>query len=230
VIAVGFDIDHTLAVDNKLERIAFLHLLSRLDAAGGRMLGTLDRETSAIDALLQRQRSGDFSIDEAVRRFVRERGISETERFVHAFREIALELVDEVVVALPGAPRLIEDLRRRAIATAVLSNGWNPLQQRKAERAGFTGAVLASAEVGASKPHADAFGALLDVLALPAERVWYVGDNPRDDIAGAKDAGLRAIWYNAEGRGYPENLPPPDAVVTDIGDVATIVAGAMVTN
>jgi HAD superfamily hydrolase (TIGR01549 family) len=230
VIAVAFDIDHTLAIDNKLERIAFLHLLSRIDAAGGRALGTLDQETSAIDTLLQRQRSGDFSIDEAVRRFVRERGVREAEQFVDAFRGIALKLVDEIVVALPGARRLLEDLRERKVATAVLSNGWNPLQRRKAERAGFSGPVLASAEIGASKPKAEAFAALLDRFGMPAQYVWYVGDSPRDDVAGAKDAGLRAIWYNAEARSYPNDLPPPDAVVTDICDVATIVSGAAVTH
>jgi HAD superfamily hydrolase (TIGR01509 family) len=229
VIAVGFDVDHTLAIDNKLERIAFLHLLSRIDASGGRAIGTLDQETSAIDALLRQQRSGDFTIDEAVRRFARERGIRDAERFVGEFRKIALELVDQVVVALPGVRRLLEDLRKRSIATAVLSNGWNPLQQRKAERAGFAGSVLASAEIGASKPHAEAFAALLDHFALPAHSVWYVGDNPRDDIAAAKEAGLRAIWYNAEVRSYPEELTPPDAVVTDICEVAAIVTGAAVT-
>lgn len=227
--AVGYDIDHTLAIDNKLERIAFLHLLSSIDAAGGRTLGTLDQETNAIDALLQQQRRGDFSIDEAVRRFARQRSIREPEECVRKFREIALELVDAVVIALPGAARVLEDLRVRGIATAILSNGWNPLQRRKAERAGFTGAVLASADIGASKPRSEAFTALLDLFALPPEHVWYVGDSPRDDIAGAKDAGLRAIWYNAEARSYPEDLPPPDAVVTNIGEIATIVAGAAVT-
>lgn len=229
MIAVGFDIDHTLAIDNRLERIALLHLLSRIDAAGGKALGTLDQETTAIDTLLRRQRSGDFSIDEAVRRFVRERGIRDTEQFVDAFRKIALALVEEIVVVLPGARRLLEELRERGIPTAVLSNGWNPLQQRKAERFGFHGRVLASAEIGASKPQADAFAALLDHFGLPPAQVWYVGDNPRDDVAGAKQAGLRAIWYNAEVRGYPQDLAAPDAVVADICDVATIVTGAMVT-
>lgn len=221
--AVGFDIDHTLAIDNKLERIALLRLLSAIDSAGGGALGTLDQETNAIDVLLERQRSGAFTIDEAVRRFVYERGISDPYPLVERFRETALSLVDEVVVPLPRVPQLLASLRSHGIAAAVLSNGWSPLQQRKAERAGFDGPVLASSDIGAGKPHGDAFAALVERLAMPTDCIWYVGDNPRIDVAGAKNAGLRAIWYNAELRGFPEDLPQPDAIVTDICDVLEVV-------
>ncbi|HUY40251.1 MAG TPA: HAD family hydrolase [Candidatus Dormibacteraeota bacterium] len=225
--AIAFDIDHTLAIDNKLERIAFLRLLARIDGEGGRLLGTLDQETSAIDALLERQRSGAFTIDDAVRRFVSERGVTHTKPFVEHFREIVLSLVDHVVVPLPGVPRMLDELRARGIATAVLSNGWSPLQQRKAERAGFAGPVLASADVGAAKPDRSAFAALVDRLGLPAQCIWYVGDNPRTDVAGAHAAGLRTAWYNAEGRRYPGDLTPPDAVIADICDAVGLVTLAV---
>ncbi len=222
--AVAFDIDHTLAIDNKLERIAFLRLLEGIDAEGGAPLGTLDQETSAIDALLERQRSGAFSIDEAVRRFVVERGVAHAQPFVAQFHEIALSLVDEIVVPLVGTRGMLAELREHGIVTAILSNGWNPLQQRKAERAGFSGPVLASSDIGAAKPSPQAFGALVELLGLPADCVWYVGDNPRTDVAGAKAAGLRAAWYNAEGRHYPKELSPPDAVVTNICEVVGLAA------
>ena len=222
--AIAFDIDHTLAVDNKLERIAFLRLLARIDREGGRIPGTLDQEIGEIDSLLERQRSGAFAIDEAVRRFVRERGLDDATPFVEHFREIVLSLVDHVVVPLPGVPRMLEELRARGVATAVLSNGWSPLQQRKAERAGFLGPVLASADIGAAKPARDAFDALVARLGVPADCTWYVGDNPRSDVVGAHAAGLRTAWFNAEGRHYPAELTPPDAIVTNICDVLGLVA------
>lgn len=225
--AIAFDIDHTLAIDNKIERIGFLRLLARVDADGGAPLGTLDQETNAIDTLLERQRSGAFTIEEAVRRFVRERGVERSEPFVDHFREIVLSLVGHVVVPIPGAARMLGELREQGIPTAVLSNGWNPLQQRKAERAGFDGPVLASAEIGAAKPDPRAFLALVERLGLPAERVWYVGDNPRTDVVAAKSAGLRTAWYNSEARKYPAELSPPDVVLTDIADVVRLDAVAV---
>lgn len=226
--AIAFDIDHTLAIDNKLERIAFLRLLEAVDAEGGAPLGTLDQETTAIDVLLERQRSGAFSIDEAVRRFVVERGVAQAQAFVLRFREIALSLVDEIIVPLPGVSRMLAELREQDVATAALSNGWSPLQQRKAERSGFAGPVLASSDIGAAKPDPRAFTALVETLGLPPDRIWYIGDNPHSDVVGAKAAGLRAAWYNAEGRAYPKDLVPPDAQITNICDVIGLIASPVV--
>ncbi|HKU81411.1 MAG TPA: hypothetical protein VJP76_04500, partial [Candidatus Tumulicola sp.] len=57
-IAVGFDIDHTIAIDNKLERVALLRLLEGIVDAGGHPLGSLEDEIERIDDLLARQRRG----------------------------------------------------------------------------------------------------------------------------------------------------------------------------
>ena len=67
--ALGFDIDHTLGIDNKLERVAFLRLLDAMCNDGAKSLGTLAQESARIDELLERQRSGVCSIDQAVERF-----------------------------------------------------------------------------------------------------------------------------------------------------------------
>lgn len=217
--AVAFDIDHTLAIDNKIERIALLRLLCRIDREGGTLLGTLDEETAAIDALLERQRAGACEIDEAVQRFVYDRGITDAGAYVADFRAIVLSLVDHIVVPLPGVPRMLRELRAAGIATAVLSNGWSPLQQCKAARAGFDGPVLASADIGASKPDARAFASLVERLGVRGDCTWYVGDDPIADVAGARAAGLRAAWFNAEGHRYPDGVTPPDAEVKDVDGI-----------
>ncbi len=218
-VAVAFDVDHTLAIDNKLERVAFLRLLERVIDEGGAPLGTLASESSNVDALLAHQRSGACSIDEAVRAFVSERGVECDDTYVRLYRAIALEMVDDLVVPLPYAAQTIEALRERGIQTAVLTNGWSPLQERKARRAGFPGPVLASGDLGVQKPDGRAFAALVDALGIPAPRVWYVGDDPATDVAGALAAGLQAVWLDAEGLNYPPGLPPPTHVVGSLPEL-----------
>lgn len=225
---VGFDIDHTLAVDNTLERVAFLRLLETIEDAGGFWAESVERETDEIDAMLRRQRGGAFTIDEAARRYAERHGIEDGKRFAARYREIALSLVDDLVVPLCGAKRLIAALRERSVAAAVLSNGWSPLQQRKAARLGFESPVLVSDEIGAAKPNPQAFEALALRFGAPPEEVWYVGDDPHADVSGAKRAGLRALWYNADRRSYPVELPAPDAVASSLHDVLEIVTGSAV--
>jgi len=206
---IGFDLDHTLAIDNHLERVAFLRLLESVSSRGGRVLGTLFDQIDAVDRLLQRQRSGEFTIDEAVRLFAAERGLADGDWFVESFRKMAVESVEDFLVPLPGVDRTMEELQKRGILVAVLTNGWNPLQKRKAEQAGFRGPVLVSSEIGERKPSMAAFERLLHVLGTEPRHTCYVGDDPHDDIAGAHEAGLQTVWIDWEGREYPDNVPPP---------------------
>jgi HAD superfamily hydrolase (TIGR01509 family) len=209
VRGIGFDLDHTLAIDNGLERVAFLRLLERILAEGGCYEGTLADEIDGIDGLLKRQRSAEFSIDEAVRRFVAAHGVPPAESHVEWLRRTAMAMVDDLVVPLPGVAQTLAALRERGIPIAVLTNGWNPMQRRKAERAGFHETVLVSSEIGVQKPAVRAFEILLDVLKTPPEETWYVGDDPRGDVAGATAAGLRTVWIDWERKTYPADAPPP---------------------
>jgi putative hydrolase of the HAD superfamily len=220
---IGFDLDHTLAIDNHLERVCFLRLLDCVASRGGRSLGTLADEIDAVDRLLQRQRSGELTIDEAVRVFVAERGASGGDWFVEAFRKMAVESVEEFLVPLPGVEQTMEELRKRGILVAVLTNGWNPLQKRKAEQTGFRGLVLVSSEIGKRKPSASAFECLLHALGTEPRETCYVGDDPRDDVAGAHDAGLQAVWIDWEGREYPDTLPPPDHRIHSLVELLALV-------
>jgi putative hydrolase of the HAD superfamily len=226
VTGVGFDLDHTIAIDNKLERVALMRVLEAVLDDGGRALGTLTEESDRIDELLAQQRSGMFSIDDAVRAFVRERGVPPRDEYVELFRTLAVDMVDQFVIPLLGAKRTFEMLRERGVRAAVLSNGWNPLQVRKAQRAGFEGPVLASADLGAQKPDARAFEALLDALGTKAENTWYVGDDPRCDVNGARDAGLRGVWLDAEGKAYPPEVLPPQYTIHSLEELGQLIPAA----
>lgn len=224
-VGVGFDIDHTLCIDNKLERVAFLHVLENLPEDGGHALGSLAQEIDNIDALLAFQRSGGCTIEEAVKRFVEERGASDPEgRFCEGFRRMALAMAETFIVPDPDAKATIDELTRGGFALGVLSNGWNPLQILKARRAGFTGKVLASADLGVQKPHPDAFRALAEELGVAPERCFYVGDDPRGDIGGALAAGFRAVWIDNEGKTYPPDLPEPTHVVHSLRELIPLVS------
>lgn len=224
---IGFDIDHTIAIDNKLERVALLRLLEAIVDAGGSARGTLHDEIAAIDELLVRQRGGEWTIDEAVAHFVRERGVEPDETYAARFRAMALGMVDEFVVPEPDGKRAFAALRERGVPLAVLSNGWNPLQTAKARRAGFAGPVLASSDLGAIKPDARAFEALVRCFAATPGDVWYVGDDPVADVLGARNAGLQAIWFDAEDRRFPNDIASPATAIHRLSELAELLPKAV---
>ena len=222
ITALGFDIDHTLGIDNKLERVAFLRLLDAICTEGGKYLGTMAQESARIDELLERQRSGSFSIDQAVERFAAERGARTPAAYADRYKQMALESVPEFFVPLPDARAVLGELQRRGIACAVLSNGWSPLQQEKARRLGFAGPVLVSDELGVQKPQPEAFAALVRALKTDPGNIAYVGDNPRGDVAAAMNAGMRGIWLDAEDVAYAPGLPEPSAVIHRLAELLAL--------
>ncbi|RFU87390.1 HAD family hydrolase [Streptomyces triticagri] len=86
---------------------------------------------------------------------------------------------------------------------AVLSNSAARNQEYKLRTLGVRDrfeALLCAAELGVSKPAAEAFLAVCRELALEPAEVAYVGDQPEIDARGAHDAGLLGIWLD-RGRG-----------------------------
>ncbi|MGP4045261.1 HAD family hydrolase [Streptomyces sp. 2A115] len=96
---------------------------------------------------------------------------------------------------------------------AVLSNSSIRVQDRKLSVLGVRDrfeSVLCAAELGVSKPAAEAFHAACDALALPPHEVAYVGDHPEIDGQGAADAGLFSVWIDRAG-GSAVAVPGGDA-------------------
>lgn len=116
----------------------------------------------------------------------------------------ALMEASETVLYGPDAPEFrvfddviptLEGLRGRGIRLAVLSN-WDESLERVLETRGlrpYFEVVVASLVVGVEKPEPAIFEHLRSALDLPPESVWHVGDNPLDDVQGARGAGMRGI-------------------------------------
>jgi FMN phosphatase YigB (HAD superfamily) len=223
--AIGFDFDHTLGVDNGLERKALCAFAAEL----GRPLDPADAVgRERIDDLLGRFRTGEMTMDAMIEQFAT--GLGARNADPARWREHCYALVDELVRPVDAARETLAALRDRGIATAILTNGWTPLQQRKIARA-LDGAapalILVSDALGAVKPERAAFDALVDALRVPRERLWYVGDNARGDVAGALAAGLRGVWFDWEGQSYPQDLPPPTIRITALRELETLVENTL---
>jgi HAD superfamily hydrolase (TIGR01549 family) len=222
-IAFGFDFDHTLGVDNGLERKALYAYANEL----GRPLDPHDDAVrKRLEGILADFRAGGTSMDQMIARFAQCVGADSTATTTTRWQQHCYDLVDELVRPIDGARALLAALRARAIPAAVLTNGWTPLQQKKIARAlgddalGMT--ILVSDAIDAVKPERAAFDALVAALGVPRERIWYVGDNARGDVGGALAAGLRAAWFNWENQSYPQDLPTPTMTIAALRELAEL--------
>ncbi len=80
-------------------------------------------------------------------------------------------------------------------------------------------AVISAASAGAAKPSQAIFDAAVTAGGAASEQTLHVGDHPEIDIAGARAAGLKAVWVNRNGHDWPGHLEQPDGVVRDVGEL-----------
>ncbi|WP_426502062.1 HAD family hydrolase [Dactylosporangium sp. McL0621] len=119
----------------------------------------------------------------------------------------------ELVTCRPGVLSLLTGLRAAGRRVGIVTNGHADNQLGKIRRTGLDRAVdgwAVSGELGVRKPDRALFAAAAAACGADlAGGGWMVGDNPADDIAGGRAAGLATIWI-AGGRPWPRDLLPPD--------------------
>jgi putative hydrolase of the HAD superfamily len=101
-----------------------------------------------------------------------------------------------------GMIELVDDLRAAGIAVGVISNSEGRLAELLAELGwGDRFACIAdSGRLGVEKPDPRIFAWTVDRLGVPAAAIVHVGDSLAADVAGARGAGLRAIWFGGHTR------------------------------
>jgi putative hydrolase of the HAD superfamily len=85
--------------------------------------------------------------------------------------------------------------------------------------------VLAAGELGIGKPDPGIFRFALDKLGVAPEQVWHVGDSLISDVAGAKAAGLTAVWLNRRGLKREDAQPEPDYEVASLSELLPLLDG-----
>jgi len=105
--------------------------------------------------------------------------------------------------AVPGAVEICMALRARGLHVGIVTNNLTEEQEMKLARVGLTphvDALITSADVGATKPDVRIFQAALDRFSVTARETVMVGDSWSVDVLGAMAAGIRAVWFNRQGR------------------------------
>lgn len=111
-----------------------------------------------------------------------------------------LYLLGECNAPVKGAKEVLEKLSKKFMI-GVLTNGFNEVQYRKLFNSGldrYIQRVVISDEISVQKPDARLFRYAEMETGATAESAIMIGDNPKNDIQGALDAGWRAIYYDCK--------------------------------
>jgi HAD superfamily hydrolase (TIGR01509 family) len=124
-----------------------------------------------------------------------------------------------------GLFETLEGLRQRGVRLGLVSNGSPSVQQRKIDALGIRpllSAVVISGAVGIQKPDPRIFETALNAIQARASNAWFVGDHPEMDMAGAREAGLTAVWKRGV-HSWPAGQQFPNLKIDQLSDLLQLV-------
>ena len=138
---------------------------------------------------------------------------------------VANRFVEESLERLTSNRALLSRLARR-FRLGIVSNFYGNLVTvcHNAAIRPLFGAIVDSAQVGATKPDPRIFQCALDALGVAPADAVFVGDSPTRDMAGARAIGMRHIWLAGEGALGAVPCCPGDAVVPSLKALEELLA------
>jgi putative hydrolase of the HAD superfamily len=120
--------------------------------------------------------------------------------------EMAFWKASVKTVPMPGAREALDEFHRHGVPVGVVSNcsfGQDVIRYELAKHglADHLVFVMVSAEYSVRKPNPLLFDTAAARLGAESKDIWFVGDRLDIDVAGAKSAGMKAIWFNARDEG-----------------------------
>ena len=232
--AVTFDWWHTVAetpwpdYDERMRHVRVRGIRNHLRTAGTEVdEATLYRAYDSLEALLRETwaRNEDLHSEEQVQSFLHDIGVQDrgdlAERIARAFGEAMLE---NMPVLRPHIIETLARLKSDGYRIGMVSNTgrtWGRFLRVVQDRLGiarYFEVRVFSDEVGIRKPGQEIFRRALNALHVPPSDAIHVGDDVEADVAGARGAGMRAIWYN-DGSSVRSEAGGADAVIRDFEDL-----------
>lgn len=205
----------------------------RVRAALSHVCGCLDRHDLDLDALVAAivdpLECGPFPAsvhalartEARFRTLIEELAPSDPAMLAEAQRIFATEYA--ALRFLPGVEKTLARLSEDYVL-GIISNA-RPWQESKVRHLGldrFVRHVTLSDVVGFEKPDPRIFAIALAEAGVACHEAVFVGDRLETDIAGAKAAEMRAIWFDHRGDNRRDDLPSPDAIIERFTDLPSV--------
>jgi putative hydrolase of the HAD superfamily len=143
---------------------------------------------------------------------------SSVDRWGRAYLE-----AERAALSVPAeALAVLQALRAGGLTLGLITNGPSAVQRAKLtalSMADHFDFIVIDTEFGCPKPDPRIFDHAAAGVDLSPAELLFIGDNLLADIAGARAAGWKAVWYNPQGQPLPPAAPAPDHTLRCLTDL-----------
>lgn len=137
------------------------------------------------------------------------------------YRSFIYKYFAVTAVAFPETVPMLEKLRSMGLKTGLITNGNHALQYAKIDMLSLRehfDEIIATGDYSVHKPDKEIFDIMRNKFVYLPEEMVYVGDNPVNDIKGARGAGWKTIWMKSTGY-WDEKVDRADREVSHVSEI-----------
>ena len=163
------------------------------------------KKTEFIERFLELDQNGKVWKDIVYEQLIQEFAINNVE--ANELLQIYINDFNKFCVPFEDATETIQNLVSKGHTLGLISNGKSPFQENNFKALGFNeyfSSVIVSAAVKLRKPDSKIFEYASAQLNCTPEQCIFVGDSAEADMFGAKNAGMKTIYFAEQ---PVENIP-----------------------
>ena len=162
---------------------------------------------------------------EAIVKSLAEQGVFRTVPEQKVYNTFVFGMFRRIAVPFDCTKSLLADLKEMGYKTGLITNGLSETQRGKLRLLEIEDSfddVLITGEFGVYKPDAAPFLASAEHLgALPSE-LLYVGDHPKSDVEGSRNAGFVPVWVRTTGSWVFPEIEKPELQIDHVRELPAL--------
>lgn len=155
-----------------------------------------------------------------------EKGIFKTLPGFDQYTEIVLRHFRHIAEKYEFSADVLEELREKGYKVGLITNGSADLQYKKLQMLELTDLfdeIIVSGETPYEKPDERIFLMMAQRMGLRPDEMLYIGDHPRNDIEGSRNAGFVPVWVKTTGTWIFPEIEKPELQVETVEEIPTLI-------
>lgn len=141
-----------------------------------------------------------------------QKGVFEVEPGYDGYVKYVVSQFHKYAVIFPFTKAVLENVHSQGFKVGLITNGDHETQSRKLKLLGIEDMfhqIIISGDTDYSKPDAEIFRLMAERLGVDTTEMMYVGDHPKFDVDGSRNAGCTPVWVRTTGTWvFPEIEKP----------------------
>lgn len=153
--------------------------------------------------------------------YLKDKGVFTVAPPYEDYRSFVFKNFAKTAVPFNETVPMLQKLHSLGYKTGLITNGDHALQYSKLRLLSLGDhfdEIIATGDYSIHKPEKEIFDIMREKFVFSPDEMVYVGDNPLNDIKGARDAGWKTIWMKSTGY-WDEKIKRADREVSTVGEV-----------